>query len=103
MTNYLFVAEDPLGKIVILFEDCYEHHILLEHPDLDDIDEIENTIKTPDHIALDAHDEERLIYYRTYKRQPQRWMIKVVVESNEVITAYRVKRMKEGERVTWRR
>jgi len=32
------------------------------------------------HIARDVIDMDRLVYYRTYRRRPQRWMIKVVVE-----------------------
>ena len=33
------------------------------------------------------------LYYRTYQVQPQRWM-QVVVEQGEVVTAYRVRRLK---------
>jgi hypothetical protein len=37
---------------------------------LSDVDEIEQTIKNPDYITQDAIDDERLVYYRTYRRRP---------------------------------
>ncbi len=86
-----------------LTEDCYRFHILVEHPDLSDVGEIARTIKSPHYIARDVIDMDRLVYYRTYRRRPQRWMIKVVVERGEVITAYRVKRLKQGEAILWQR
>lgn len=64
---------------------------------------ISRTVHVPDVIAQDALDDQRLVYYGTYRRRPERWMIKVVVEGEEVITAYRVTRMKPGERVLWQR
>jgi len=59
-------------------------HILLEHPELIDINHIADTITSPDLITQDAVDPQRLVYYRTYQTQPQRWM-KVVVEQGETI------------------
>ncbi len=99
----MFTTTDPQGRSVTLTRECYVHHILVEHPDLSDIDEIEQAVRAPDTIAEDAVDPERLVYYRTYQRQPQRWMIKVVVEGGEVVTAYRVSRFKQGETILWRR
>jgi len=103
MAIYLFTVIDPQGRNVQLAEDCYLSHILLEHPDLSDETEIAFTIRTPDYIAQDAIDDQRLIYYRTYRRTPERWMIKVVVELGKVVTAYRVKRLKQGEMILWQR
>jgi hypothetical protein len=103
MADYLFTTTDPQGRTVHLTQDCYTFHILVEHPDLSDVKAIRQTIKTPDYIAQDAIDFERLVYYRTYRRRPQRWMIKVVVERGEVVTAYQVKRLKQGETILWRR
>ncbi len=103
MKDYLFTTTDPQGRVVSLTESCYTFHILVEHPDLSDVDEIEQTIKSPNYIAQDAIDDERLVYYRTYRRRPQSWMIKVVVKEDEIITAYRVNRLKQGEIIIWRR
>ena len=103
MEHTLFTTTDPRGYTVILTESCYAYHILVEHPDISDIDEIEQTIRNPHTISRDAIDDERLIYYRIYRRNPKRWMIKVVVGDGEVITAYRVTRMKKGETIIWRR
>ncbi len=103
MADYLFTTTDPQGRTVSLTESCYTFHILVEHPDFSDVDEIEQTIKRPDYIAQDAIDDERLVYYRIYQRRPQRWMIKVVVGEDEIITSYRVIRLKRGETIIWRR
>jgi hypothetical protein len=101
MPNHLFTVTDPQGRIVRLTDDCYHFHILVEHPDLSEVNEIAQTIRRPDYIAQDAIDYLRLVYYRTYQRQPQRWMIKVVVEEGEIVTAYRVTRPKQGETILW--
>ncbi len=103
MAVYLFTTTDPQGREVRLAEDCYTFHILIEHPDLSDVSDIARTIRSPDYITQNAIDFERVVYYRTYRRRPQRWMIKVVVEDGEVVTAYRVKRLKQGETILWRR
>jgi hypothetical protein len=103
MAVYLFTTRDPQGRTVQLTEDCYRLHILVEHPDLSNVNEIAQAIRLPDYIARDAFDDNRLIYYRTYQRNPQHWLIKVVVEGEEVVTAYRVKRLKQGEMILWQR
>ncbi len=103
MAVYLFAAIDPQGRMVQLSEDCYTFHILEEHPDLSDFNDIARTIEMPDYIAQDAIDMNRLVYYRTYRRRPQHWLLKVVVERDEVVTAYRVKRLKQGEVLIWQR
>ena len=103
MVAYLFIVTDPQGRTVSLTETCYTFHILVEHPDLSDVEEIERTVRQPDAIAQDVVDAMRLVYYRAYRRQPQRWFVKVVVERSEVVTAYRVKRLKAGERILWQR
>jgi hypothetical protein len=102
MVVYLFAVRDPHGHEVRLTENSYRLHILLEHPELVDINHIADTITSPDLITQDAVDPQRLVYYRTYQAQPQRWM-KVVVEQGEVVTAYRVRRLKQGETIQWQR
>jgi hypothetical protein len=102
MVAYLFVVRDPRGHEVQLTENCYRFHILLEHPELVDINHIADTITSPDLIAQDVVNPERTVYYRTYQTQPQRWM-KVVAEQGEVVTAYRVRRLKQGETIQWQR
>jgi hypothetical protein len=85
---------------VRLTENCYTFHILLEHPELSDVDQIVAAIESPAFIAQDAVASQRLVYYRTYQAQPQRWL-KVVVEQGAVVTAYRVRRLKKGETIQW--
>jgi hypothetical protein len=102
MAAYLFAVRDPRGHAVRLAENCYRLHILLEHPELVDINHIADTIASPDLITQDVVNPECTVYYRTYQTQPQRWM-KVVVERGEVVTAYRVRRLKQGETIQWQR
>ena len=98
-----FVTTDPQGREVRLTEACYVEHILIEHPDLFDDGEIEEAIRHAEIIAFDAIDDKRRIYYRMYRRTPQRWLLKVVVADGEVVTAYRVNRLKQGEQIIWQR
>jgi len=93
-------VRDPRGHAVRLTENYYRLHIFLEPPELVDVNHIADTITSPDLITQDAVDPQRLVYYRTYQVQPQRWM-KVVVEQGEVVTAYRVRRLKQGETMQW--
>ena len=101
MSVSVFTVKDPLGREVRLTENCYTSHILLEHPELSDVNQIATTITSPAVIAQDVVDPQRLVYYRTYQAQPQRWL-KVVVEQGEIITAYRARRLKKGETIQWR-
>ena len=101
MSVFVFTVKDPLGREVRLTENCYTSHILLEHPELSDVNQIATTITSPTVIARDVVDPQRLVYYRTYQAQPQRWL-KVVVEQGEIITAYRARRLKKGETIQWR-
>ena len=98
-----FLTVDPQGREVRLTETCYVEHILVEHPDLTNDREIEEAIRRADLIVVDAIDALRLVYYRTYRRTPQHWLLKVVVANDEVVTAYRVTRVKQGERILWQR
>ncbi len=100
MTVYLLTVRDPLGQEVRLTENCYKFHIRLEHPELSDVNQIAEALESPALIAQDAVDPQRLVYYRIYQARPQRW-IKVVVEYGEVVTAYRVRRLKKGEMIQW--
>src|SRR2546421_12426185 len=102
MVVYLFAVRDPRGYEIRLTENCYQLHILLEHPELVDINHIADTITSPDLITQDTIDPQPLVYYRTYQVQPQRWM-EVVVEQGEVVTAYRVRRLKQRETMQWQR
>ena len=103
MAVHLFSTTDPQGRVVELTEACYTLHILVQHPDMTDFSEIERTVTKPEYIAQDVIDPNRLVYYRTYRRRPQRWLIKVVVEEGEIVTVYRVKRLKQGEKIIWQR
>jgi hypothetical protein len=104
MSVDLFSTTDPLGRTIRLTKQCYQGHILVEHPELNEPDEIERCVRLAEQIRQDAIEPKRTVYYRTYRRQPQRWLVKVVVdEQGEVVTAYRVTRMKQEEVILWQR
>lgn len=103
MTILIFSTADPQGRAVELSRDCFVEHIRYEHPDMSDAKEIEQTIRRAEYICADAIDAERLVYYRTFRRRPEKWMIKVVVDRGQVVTAYRVKQIKRGETTIWQR
>ena len=86
MPVYLLTLKDPLGQVVRLTEACFNLHILQEHPELSDINQITEAITSPALIAQDAIDSQRQVYYRIYQTKPKRWL-KVVVEQGEVVTA----------------
>jgi hypothetical protein len=64
MINPLLNVIDPFGHFIQLTETCYTNHILVEHPDLSDVEEIARTLETPDFITQDVIDPKRLVYYR---------------------------------------
>jgi hypothetical protein len=99
----LFSTHDPTGRTVRLTDRCYQSHILVEHPDMADVAAIERSVRLAEYITQDAIDSNRTVYYRTYQRTPQRRLFKVVVEAGEVVTAYRVERIKQEEVILWQR
>jgi hypothetical protein len=102
MARLLFTVTDPKGQMISLTNRCYQDHMLLAHPEMMDIDEIRQTIIDPQFIAQDSIQATRLVYYRAYQQAPLRWL-KVVVENDEIVTAYRVRRLKKGEPIQWQR
>ncbi len=69
----MFTVTDPQGQVIYLTERCYTEHLLVEHPDMDDVDEIAKAVKSPDHITEDVIDPERHIYYRIYAILKNGW------------------------------
>lgn len=67
--------------------------------------QLQQTIIQPDRIVHDAIDTRRRVYYRQYQREPERWYRLIVEEMDngvdEVLTAHRTRRFKEGEEILW--
>jgi hypothetical protein len=61
MPENLFVVTDPLGREVRLTENCYQYHIVVEHPEIADVEIIEEVVTLPDLIAQDAVN--RIVWY----------------------------------------
>ena len=64
MSSSLFVVTSPLGQKVTLTENCYTYHIVVEHPDIEDVEIIKEVIQSPNSIARDAMSRDRLVYYQ---------------------------------------
>lgn len=79
----LFVCADRLGREIVLYEDTWYDHILVDHPRMANrVDALEQTITRPDRITRDRFIPERECYYRTGILPPpdKRYYLKVVIE-----------------------
>jgi len=102
----LFDVVDPRGFRVICTEECWNDHILDEHPIMVGLEkEVEQTIRKPYlFIYQDRDFPERQLYYGRNSTGPR--YTKVVVEfhgpdSGEVITAFLTDSGKLGEVPIW--
>jgi len=102
----LFDVVDPRGFKVICTEECWNDHILDEHPIMVGLEkEVEETIRKPQlFIYQDRDYPERHIYYG--KSSTGVRYTKVIVEfqnpnSGEVITAFLTDSGKTGEALIW--
>lgn len=100
MAKILLEAVDPRQCIIKLYEDRYQYHILQGHPEIK-IEWIEQTLVQPSFICQDADSELREVFYKMdIFPNPKLWMC-VVIERNIVITAYRTRKGKQGEKIIW--
>ena len=103
----LFDVQDPRGYKVSCTDECWEFHILDEHPEMDGLeDTVKETIQTPylGFIYQDRDYPERNIYYSL--DSSREYYVKVVVEFSsedvgEVITSFLTDSPKPGEGMIW--
>lgn len=100
MAKILFEVADPRRCLIKLLEDRYQNHILLGHPEVE-VRWIEQTIAYPSFIAQDVESELREVFYKIDLFDNSKLWMCVVVERNLVITAYRSRRGKQGEKIIW--
>ncbi len=101
-----FEVQDPRGIKVVCSTEVWELHILDEHPEMEDEEElVEETIRSPHLFIYEDRDyPERNLYY--WLHSSRRYYIKVVVEFKdhtigEVITAFKTDSPKSGEKIIW--
>lgn len=103
MANH-FEVNDPRGRKVVCTLETWQSHILLDHSEMDGCEELVMATIAHGTIYRDVRKDYRHVYYRRVKGKG--YYIKVVVEfddadSGEVITAFRSRNRKPGERKIW--
>ena len=106
---------DPWGRTVTLDQDCWEEHILRDHPALSDqLEAIHATLVSPDIVNFDAKQSDGKSYFRRGANSNPSYLhlfVKVCVKyhSNsshshgQVLTANVTNAVKAGETEKWRR
>ncbi len=89
---------DPDGRPVVLLARIWEQKITRDHPELgDQLDQVLNTVTTPDHVEPDPHARRRRYYRR--RVGPSRWLLVVVSfeqEPGRIITALATRKDPRG-------
>src|SRR5687768_5283254 len=93
-----------LGQCILDFEVRTSHQywerLVSKHPDLRDrLDDVAQTLSSPDEIRRSRRDQRVLLFYR---RDNPYWLVAVVRRLNGdgfLITAYRADSIKEGEQL----
>jgi hypothetical protein len=110
----LFVCADRFGREVVLHEDTWYDHVLLERHILDGrLDAVEAAIVRAEHVTNDRNDPNRRCYYRSGELPPPDHddYLKVVVEfgprgsdgivRGTVVTAFPTTQVTMGEKREW--
>ena len=92
--NYIFEINDKSERKIRLSKKRWGEHIKLEHPDIQETNEIESTLRNPDRVIETKKDVYH--YYRYFKhRNSKSKYLKVIVkylnQHGFVITAYYVR------------
>ncbi len=103
---------DPLGREVVLHDDTWHGHVVVEHPAMiHNVHLIQDAIERPERICRDAVDHERESYYRPIPDSIPRLLVKVCVEfeppdqfgqiAGIITTTYPTALVKRGEEHRW--
>ena len=94
--DYIFEIIDKTGRKIHLSKERWKEHIRLEHPDIENTEEIEMTLKNPDRIVEIKED---ICYYykyfknRDFKSKYLKVVVKYLNKEGFVITAYYIRTM----------
>lgn len=83
-------VQDKTGRLVYLPQKQWKH-IREDHPDVQDINEIEDTLKNPLVMKESKYDPENVRYYYKYNKEKKRYLMVAVKYLNGkgfIITAY---------------
>ena len=88
--SILFEIKDRKHKKVRLTKQQWAH-IIQEHPDVSNVEEIKDTILVPTAVKPSIYDPENAKWYYRYNKQKKRYMVVAVKYINEegfIITAH---------------
>jgi len=93
----LLDVEDRFGNNVVLTDERWSHALKHELPDLDSL---KNCITDPEEVRKSRHDSDTHLYYR--KLDDLYICVAVQINKGFILTAYKTRTKKEGEKV-WKR
>ena len=91
--SYVLEVVDKTGRSIYLSKERWKH-IRKDHPEVEDLEAIKNTLVTP--IKLTSRFENKAYYYNYFKqrKEPEKYLLVIVKYLNGkgfVITAYYLK------------
>ena len=80
----IFETTDVFNKKVVLFEDDYKNHILVGHPEMQDVEEIKSTVENPNIVYNSKRHNNRKVFFKYgANKKYKNVYTKAVVEYNE--------------------
>lgn len=80
----IFETTDVFNEKVVLFEDDYKDHILVGHPEMQDIEEIKNTVEKPNIVYKSKMFNNRKVFFKLgANKKYKNVYTKAIVEYNE--------------------
>lgn len=104
----VFTVKDPRGWTVSCTKECWEKHVLVQHPTMKDrLSDVKKAITVPtlNLIFADKDFADRQLYYG--KERDQKFYTKVVVrfpkgsQHGSVITAFQTSNTRKGDPLIW--
>ena len=107
----IFVTGDPRNYEIKLTDECWYNHILVEHPEMNDLlDDVKNTIESPDYIFESKYRASSHLYFlKTLDEVSEIEFVLVVVAVNRksmkgyIQTAFLVDDISKGGKLLWKK
>jgi hypothetical protein len=98
MEDYVFEVIDKTGRKIHLSKERWSH-IRKKHPEIENLELIEQTIKNPDKVIPFIYDEKIYYFYKYFKnlKAPKQYLLIIIKYLNGegfIITAYLEKDIK---------
>lgn len=85
MDKKIFETTDVWNNKVALYEEDYKNHILVGHPEMQDIEEIKATVESPNIIYKSKNFENRKIFFKLgANKKYKNVYTKAIVEYNDI-------------------